>query len=64
MSECAFVVHPSISEGGSPSVLNVVANGGLIPVCSKACGVDLPEDGSVVIDEVTYDAFEGLFYWA
>ena len=58
MSECAFVVHPSISEGGSPSVLNVVANGGLIPVCSKACGVDLPEDGSVVIDEVTYDAFE------
>lgn len=59
MSECAFVVHPSISEGGSPSVLNVVANGGLIPVCSKACGVDLPEDGSVVIDEVTYDAFEG-----
>ena len=59
MSECAFVVHPSISEGGSPSVLNVVANGGLIPICSKSCGLDLPEDGSVVIDEVTYDAFEG-----
>lgn len=59
MSECAFVVHPSISEGGAASVLNVVANAGLIPICSKSCGLDLPEDGSVVIDEVTYDAFEG-----
>lgn len=58
MSECAFVVHPSISEGGAPSVLNVVANAGLIPICSTACGVDLPQDGSVVIDEVTYEAFE------
>lgn len=58
MSECAFVVHPSISEGGAAAVLNVVANGGLIPICSKACGLDLPEDGSVVVDEVTYEAFE------
>ena len=59
MSESAFVVHPSISEGGAASVLNVVANAGLIPICSKSCGLDLPKDGSVVIDEVTYDAFEG-----
>ena len=58
MSECAFVVHPSISEGGAPSVLNVVANAGLIPVCSKACGLDLPEDGSVIVEDVTYEAFE------
>ena len=58
MSECAFVVHPSISEGGAASVLNVVANAGLIPICSKSCGLDLPKDGSVVIDEVTYEAFE------
>ena len=58
MSECAFVVHPSISEGGAASVLNVVANAGLIPVCSKACGLDLPEDGSVIVEEVTYEAFE------
>lgn len=59
MSECAFVVHPSISEGGAASVLNVVANAGLIPVCSKACGLDLPEDGSVIVEDVTYEAFEG-----
>lgn len=58
MSHCAFVVHPSISEGGAASVLNVVANAGLIPICSKSCGLDLPKDGSVVIDEVTYEAFE------
>lgn len=58
MSECAFVVHPSISEGGAASVLNVVANAGLIPICSKSCGLDLPKDGSVVVGEVTYEAFE------
>ncbi len=59
MSESAFVVHPSISEGGAASVLNVVANAGLIPICSKSCGLDLPKDGSVVVGEVTYEAFEG-----
>ena len=58
MSESAFVVHPSISEGGAASVLNVVANAGLIPICSKSCGLDLPKDGSVVVGEVTYEAFE------
>lgn len=58
MSECTFVVHPSISEGGAASVLNVVANAGLIPICSKSCGLDLPKDGSVVVGEVTYEAFE------
>lgn len=28
MNKCAFVISPSVSEGGSPAILNVVANGG------------------------------------
>ena len=58
MNQCAFVLHPSISEGGAPSVLNVVANAGLIPVVSKACGVDLPTDSAYVLDEISTAAFE------
>lgn len=45
LEQCAFVVHPSISEGGSPALLNVVGNGGLIPIYSESCGVDFAEIG-------------------
>ena len=58
MAQCAFMINPSISEGGAAATLNVVANAGLIPICSKSCGLDLPKDGSVVVGEVTYEAFE------
>lgn len=58
MAQCTFMINPSISEGGAAAVLNVVANGGLIPIVSRASGLDLPEDGSVVVEDVTYKAFE------
>jgi glycosyltransferase involved in cell wall biosynthesis len=32
---CSFVIFPSCSEGGSPSVLSCVGNGGLIPIVSR-----------------------------
>ncbi|NOQ29770.1 MAG: hypothetical protein GQ570_01475 [Helicobacteraceae bacterium] len=35
LSSCSFVVYPSCSEGGSPSALTVIGNGGLIPIISK-----------------------------
>ena len=35
LKSCAFTVLPSCSEGGSPSVLTTVGNGGLIPIISK-----------------------------
>ena len=35
LAQCSFVVYPSCSEGGSPSVLNVIGNGGLIPIITK-----------------------------
>ena len=41
ISKCAAVVYPSCSEGGSPSVLNVCGNGGLIPLVSKEATVDV-----------------------
>ena len=30
-----FVIYPSCSEGGSPSVANAIGNGGLIPILSR-----------------------------
>jgi len=53
MDSCAFVVFFSASEGGSPALLNVMANGGLIPLVNKAVGVDVADFG-FVIDELEW----------
>lgn len=42
---CAACIFPSISEGGSPALLTVMGNGGLIPIASQACGVNISEYG-------------------
>lgn len=50
--ECGFVILPSISEGGSPSILTVIGNGGCIPLIPASAGLDL--DGlEIGISEVT-----------
>lgn len=45
MTDHAAVVFPSVSEGGAPAVLNVMANGGLVPIISKSCGLDVEQYG-------------------
>lgn len=47
MNSCAFCIYPTASEGGSPALLNVMANGGLIPIASRACGIDINNLGLV-----------------
>lgn len=32
LSTCSFAVYPSCSEGGSPALINLLGNGGLIPI--------------------------------
>ena len=39
MDQCAFIIFPSVSEGGAPAVLNTIANGGLIPILTKSTGL-------------------------
>lgn len=48
MDECAFVVSPSVSEGGSPAVLNTMANGGLIPIVTRSSGLDIDNFGIII----------------
>jgi len=57
LSQCAFVVNPSVSEGGAGALLNVIANGGLFPIYSKATGVDFDNNG-IEVDEISIDSFE------
>lgn len=57
LSQCGVLLNPSVSEGGAVAVLNVLGNGALLPVCSRATGVDI-DDYGIVVDDVSYDAFE------
>lgn len=43
MKECMFVVLPSCSEGGAPSVVTCIGNGGLIPIISRESSVETGE---------------------
>ncbi|GHX87720.1 TPA: hypothetical protein RSW75_003498 [Vibrio cholerae] len=52
--KCAFIIYPSCSEGGSPSVLNCVGNGGLLPIITRETTIDV--DGSIIIDSFSEDA--------
>ncbi len=36
---CSFVILPSCSEGGAPSVLTAIGNGGLIPIITKETAI-------------------------
>lgn len=56
LDECGILVNPSISEGGAVSVLNVLGNGALLPVCSRGTGLDLSSVGVEVAD-TSYDSF-------
>jgi hypothetical protein len=55
LQKCAFVIFPSCSEGGSPSVLNVCGNGGLVPLLSKEASIDTGDFG-FVFDKINIEA--------
>lgn len=57
LAQCGLLLNPSISEGGAVAVLNVLGNGALLPVCSRATGIDLDGVG-IVVDDVRYEDFE------
>lgn len=57
LGQCGILLSPSVSEGGAVAVLNVIGNGALLPVCSRATGVGFGGAG-VVVEDVSYNAFE------
>ena len=57
LAQCGLLLNPSISEGGAVAVLNVLGNGALLPVYSRATGIDL-ENVGIVVENVCYSDFE------
>ena len=45
MNNTSAVIFPSVSEGGAVAILNVMANGGLVPIISEACGLNVENYG-------------------
>jgi hypothetical protein len=58
MNLCNFVIHPSVSEGGAPSVLTCMGNGGLIPIVSESSGLDIKQGYGLIIKELSKDKIE------
>lgn len=54
LRNCAFVIYPSCSEGGAPSVLNCVGNGGLLPIITLETTIDIDE--AIVIENYDYSS--------
>jgi glycosyltransferase involved in cell wall biosynthesis len=50
LEKCAFIIFPTCSEGGSPSVLTVCGNGGLIPITTKEASIDVEGFGFLIAD--------------
>jgi hypothetical protein len=57
LAQCGLLLNPSISEDGAVAVLNVLGNGALLPVYSRATGIDLDGVG-IVVEDVCYNDFE------
>jgi hypothetical protein len=56
LAKCNFVIYPSCSEGGSPSVLTVVGNGGLIPIISHETTISTGYE--IFINHLTLDGID------
>ncbi|NDV13294.1 glycosyltransferase [Crenobacter caeni] len=52
INDSCFVILPSCSEGIATSVITAMGRGGLIPIVSKQCGIDIGDFG-IEIEELT-----------
>jgi hypothetical protein len=50
LQSCDFSILPSCSEGGAPSILTSVGNGGLIPIITRECTISTGYE--ILIDEL------------
>lgn len=53
---CSFIIYPSCSEGGSPSVLTCIGNGALVPVITKDTSISTGNE--IVIEDLNVNAIE------
>ncbi len=56
LTMCSFVIFPSCSEGGSPSTLTVIGNGGLIPIITKE--TTIATGNEIWIERFNYESID------
>jgi glycosyltransferase involved in cell wall biosynthesis len=61
METCGGVIFPRASEGGAAALLTVMTYGGLIPIITKACGLDIEHLGFVA-EESTLTSVENQLH--
>lgn len=52
---CGYVILPSSSEGIATAVLTAMGRGGMIPIVTKECGVDV-DDFGILIEDLTIES--------
>jgi hypothetical protein len=57
MQNCGGIIFPSASEGGAAALLTVMAHGGLVPIITKSCGLDIEHLGFIA-NETTLEDVE------
>lgn len=62
LKKCSFIVFPSCSEGGCPSVLTCIGNGGLIPIVTKETAIDTGYE--IWIDSLDYAGIDHAIKYA
>ncbi|MBP9187649.1 MAG: glycosyltransferase [Bacteroidia bacterium] len=60
MQTCGGVIFPSASEGGAAALLTVMTHGGLVPIITKACGLDIDHLGFIAEECTLYSVEEQL----
>jgi len=57
------MICPSCSEGSCSSVLNICGNGGLVPIITAQCGIDIGDFG-ILVGSTTVQAVEAALFEA
>lgn len=57
MMNCGGAIFPSASEGGAAALLTIMTYGGLIPIITKSCGLDVENIGFVA-ESTSIDSVE------
>ncbi|MFN3445116.1 MAG: hypothetical protein ACK44D_05190, partial [Bacteroidia bacterium] len=57
MQNCGGIIFPSASEGGAAALLTVMTYGGLVPIITKGCGLDIEHLGFIA-NETTLEDVE------
>lgn len=60
LKKCGAVILLSASEGCSTALLTVIGNGGLIPIASRSCGINIDAFGFNVVNNNENDLEEAI----